>query len=853
MNRRHTIINTTERVSLNGKFFRIGSSRFTVKGVAYGPFAADSNGDRFGSRDTARRDFERILDLGANTLRVYHVPPGWFLDLANEHRLQLLIDIPWNKHVCFLDRPEWAEQAVQTVRDGARRCAAHPAVFGLSVVNEIPSDIVRWTGARAVSDFIDALIGEVKALAPDCLCTFGNYPPTEFLRPRAIDFHCFNVYLHQESAFSNYLARLQMLAESKPLVLGEFGMDTIREGKERVTRHLGRQIELTFRAGLAGCLVFSYTDDWERGGGPVRDWAFGLTTRDRQPRRSFAAVRNAFSGAPYFRPTAVPAPRVTVVIAAFNAARTLETCLRSVSELNYLDYEILLVDDGSTDETPEIAARHPRVKCLRHPKNLGLSVARNTGIFSATGDIVAFTDADCRPDPDWLHYLIGDLLNGRFVGIGGHNLLPSDDSAVASVVMVSPGGPAHVMLTDQLAEHVPGCNMAFYKWALVEIGGFDPVFKRAGDDVDVCWRLQQRGYRIGFSPAGFVWHYRRSTVRDYLEQQRGYGEAEALLVRKHPEYFNRFGGNIWHGRIYSAAKTGIVTRASRIYHGQFGTGLFQTLYAPSPNIPLMLCTSFEYHALVTLPLLVIASVFRVLLPLGLASLTLSLTLCVVAAAQADIPRRPRKIWSRPLAALLFALQPVWRGWARHRASLRGQAAPSAPFPARTPTDEAGTFETDNRQGTVILWDKHGRDRPELLREIIRGLERSGWQYRMDGGWNRHDLEIYGSRWSRSTLRTVAEDHGHRRRLFRCRLQTGWTFLARTTFWSMLGLQVIVLGFAARTLPALWVSLISMPLFWFWMARDQSRLKRVLSAFVAETGHRLGMKRSSASGPPQSDG
>jgi len=54
--------------------------------------------------------------------------------------------------------------------------------------------------------------------------------------------------------------------------------------------------------------------------------------------------------------------------------------------------------------------------------------------------------------------------------------------------------------------------MAFYKWALVEIGGFDPIFYRAGDDVDVCWRLQRRGYRLGFSAAAFVWHYRRSTV-----------------------------------------------------------------------------------------------------------------------------------------------------------------------------------------------------------------------------------------------------------------------------------------------------------------------------------------------------
>ena len=61
------------------------------------------------------------------------------------------------------------------------------------------------------------------------------------------------------------------------------------------------------------------------------------------------------------------------------------------------------------------------------------------------------------------------------------------------------------MLTDREAEHIPGCNMAFYKDALEGIGGFDPIFTKAGDDVDVCWRLQQAGCKIGFSPAAFVY------------------------------------------------------------------------------------------------------------------------------------------------------------------------------------------------------------------------------------------------------------------------------------------------------------------------------------------------------------
>ena len=215
---------------------------------------------------------------------------------------------------------------------------------------------------------------------------------------------------------------------------------------------------------------------------------------------------------------------------------------------------MILVDDGSAEATRQIAFAHPNVRYFRHEKNLGLSVARNTGIAAATGEIIAFTDSDCRADEDWLYYLVGGLLESEFAGIGGPNLLPPEDSLVAAAVMASPGGPAHVMLTDRQAEHIPGCNMAFYKWALAQVGGFDPIFHKAGDDVDLCWRLQQAGLKIGFSPAAFVWHYRRSTIGAYLRQQRGYGEAEALLVRKHPECFNSFGGSLWRGRIYTTSK-----------------------------------------------------------------------------------------------------------------------------------------------------------------------------------------------------------------------------------------------------------------------------------------------------------
>ena len=78
-----------------------------------------------------------------------------------------------------------------------------------------------------------------------------------------------------------------------------------------------------------------------------------------------------------------------------------------------------------------------------------------------------------------------------------------------------------MLLDDVEAEHIPGCNMAFRREVLEEIGGFDPIYRSAGDDVDVCWRLQDRGHRIGFSPAAMVWHFRRNTMKAYIGQQKG--------------------------------------------------------------------------------------------------------------------------------------------------------------------------------------------------------------------------------------------------------------------------------------------------------------------------------------------
>src|SRR5439155_5414967 len=124
------------------------------------------------------------------------------------------------------------------------------------------------------------------------------------------------------------------------------------------------------------------------------------------------------------------------------------------------------------------------------------------------------------------------------------------------------------------------CNMSFKKAALERIDGFDPIFRAAADDVDVCWRLLAEGEQIGFSPSAVVWHHRRPSVKAYWRQQVGYGLSESILERKTPEKFNPWAHTFWSGRIYGPYPFFKMGSKQRIYQGLWGSAPFQPMYDP---------------------------------------------------------------------------------------------------------------------------------------------------------------------------------------------------------------------------------------------------------------------------------
>src|SRR5258708_39301655 len=110
--------------------------------------------------------------------------------------------------------------------------------------------------------------------------------------------------------------------------------------------------------------------------------------------------------------------------------------------------------------------------------------------------------------------------------------------------------------------------MAYTRDAPEKLGGFDPIYMVAGDDVDFCWRVLDRGWEIDFPPAALVWHHTRATVGAYLRQQRGYGASEALVQARHPDRFSMVGAARWRGHIYSAAP--LRAWRERISRGPYG-------------------------------------------------------------------------------------------------------------------------------------------------------------------------------------------------------------------------------------------------------------------------------------------
>lgn len=238
-------------------------------------------------------------------------------------------------------------------------------------------------------------------------------------------------------------------------------------------------------------------------------------------------------------------PFVSIVVGIRNEERFIEECIESLLNLDYPpdSYEIIIVDGMSTDKTQDIVRRYPVKLLLNERKNV--AAARNLGVKNAIGELVAFTDGDCKVDPQWLKTLVREMQEAPddVVCFGGPNLIFDTDPIFGRVVgyaqesFLGSGGSAQSKNSAKkhYVSSLPNCNAMYKKAAIQEVGGFDERFV-VGQDGDLNYRIGKKGNRFLYIPEARVLHHRRGTLKSFSIRMFKYGMWMAELFKKHGEF-----------------------------------------------------------------------------------------------------------------------------------------------------------------------------------------------------------------------------------------------------------------------------------------------------------------------------
>ena len=770
----HTIENTQPNVRphVKGKFLYCAEHKFYAKGVTYGTFKPDDKGFNFPELHIIERDFLMMAMHGINCIRTYSVPPTYLLDVASNYNLKVMVGLPWEQHITFLDSSTRKQEIINNVQKSVAACNNHSAILCYTIGNEIPAPIVRWYGKRKIESFLKQLYKAVKEVDEFALVSYVNYPTTEYLDLSFLDFDCFNVYLETPDKLAKYISRLHNLSGNRPLMLAEIGLDSYRNGAQKQAEVLSWQIQTVFEKGCAGMFVFAWTDEWWRGGNDIEDWDFGLVDRKRNPKPALFAVSVAMDNIPFS--TQIQWPAITVIVCSYNGSYTIKECLENILKLEYPNFDVLVVNDGSKDNLAEIVSHFP-VKIISTP-NRGLSSARNTGMKNASGEIIAYIDDDAYPDPQWLQYLAYAYLNSDHVCIGGPNISPYEDPFISTCVANAPGGPLHVLETDEIAEHVPGCNMSFRKESLIKIGGFDPQFRCAGDDVDICWRIQESGETIGFHASAVVWHHRRNSFKAYWKQQKGYGKAEALLQNKWPKKYNSLGHVTWGGRIYGNGLTlPVKMKKDRIFYGTWGSALFQSVYQSGGSFANSITLMPEWYLLTAvLGLLGCLGIFwkplLLLLPLFVITIYIVVLQAFISAKKNSSLRADQlKNYKYNLViTLLHLIQPVARLSGRFMNGLTPWKRHASKFPT--------SFSLIFHSGLFLYWSEEWKSSQQWLTLIENNLNGLNASIKRGSNFDTWDIQVRNGLFTKINGILVIEEHGSGKQYlkFKCTKQYFWT-------------------------------------------------------------------------------
>lgn len=253
---------------------------------------------------------------------------------------------------------------------------------------------------------------------------------------------------------------------------------------------------------------------------------------------------------------------ITVVVPVFNGGKTIRATIEHLLRQSLRPNEIIVVDDGSTDDTAEVLQSFgSRIK-VKSKSNGGPASARNAGIRSSTGTLIAFTDSDCLPDEKWLQEIVKGFYGQNIAGVGGM-VCGASDGLISEYVdlhrWMNPRYGANGTVVELIT-----ANACFRRNVLVQANSFDERFRGAGgEDTELSIRLRSIGYDLTSVESAIVRHHHKRTFRGYFKNIANHGEGQYVLERLWPE-------QKWlpeHGKkvVRSAAGIGTLFRFYRSY------------------------------------------------------------------------------------------------------------------------------------------------------------------------------------------------------------------------------------------------------------------------------------------------
>ncbi|GAB3678735.1 glycosyltransferase family 2 protein [Angustibacter aerolatus] len=253
-------------------------------------------------------------------------------------------------------------------------------------------------------------------------------------------------------------------------------------------------------------------------------------------------------------------PGITVVICSLNGAETIGRTLDAIAAQTVPDVEVVVVDDGSSDGTADVARRHG-ARVVVHAQNAGIAAARNSGWRAAAAPLVAFTDDDCRPTPTWLERLLEARASDPTAAAVGGRVFGSDDGTFVlrylqrcnpleplEAELLQSDGFGHRLVSYlrrsatrqaptgvRTVSSIVGASMLIPVEVLQRLGGFDPRFRFGGEEEDFCRRALTAGEHLLYTPESMLLHDFEPGLADTLRRSRAYGRGNARMFVKYPQ------------------------------------------------------------------------------------------------------------------------------------------------------------------------------------------------------------------------------------------------------------------------------------------------------------------------------